>query len=172
MIFYLLAVLLTILVAVVFNSWIKNRISANSNMLEAIDTMDKKYAALSDAKSHFDSDVPNEVMDLANWMIANANTRGIEFILAAILSENGKGGNGEALSSKLRDPLGEVFQDLVHAWVAYVSNKNLVARFLIRNAIGRRIEKDDHFKPYSANLVTKVVNKKHHSHHGIPPMTA
>lgn len=117
---------------------------------------------LIDAKTAFDGDVPDEIMELAEYMVKCARTRNVEFSPAASLSEwSDKNSDGNSrLSSAMREPLQEVFEDLVHAWFKYVSHKNLLARHLIRVSIGRMAVRDDNFHPFNAQVIRNVAKRK------------
>ncbi|APX14999.1 hypothetical protein [Phaeobacter inhibens] len=137
----------------------KAKIRANNNMISALDDMFDKWGVLMDAKDKYESDVPDSIMALATWMVKTAQNRGMEWHLASSLMED-RASNGSAPSASLREPLDEVFRDLTHAWFMYQANRNLLARLIIRSALGRMIEKDDHFSPYDAKLVNKVAETK------------
>ncbi|MEE2635501.1 MAG: hypothetical protein VX940_14485 [Pseudomonadota bacterium] len=140
-------------------SYTKAKIRANENMLSALDEMFEKWDVLMDAREKFEDDVPEKIMDLASWMIKTAQSRNMEWLLANNLME-GKVTNGSPSSASLREPLDEVFKDMTHAWFMYQANKNLLARIIIRSALGRLVEKDDHFTPYNAKLVHRVAQSK------------
>ena len=157
------------LAIMIFGAWLVRkrfalRDKANDSMLSAMDNMFAKWNALADAKAQRDSDVPDDIMELANFMIKTANARGMPFLVVAIVFDrnpNGLGsGSRKPIKDDLRDPLDEVFSDLVHAWFTYTANRNLFARFLLRYGLGRHVEKDDHYTPYNAKLVDSVARKK------------
>ncbi len=138
------------------------RLRAQQNMSAAVDEMQAKWTALYDAKERFEQDVPDKVMELATWMVKSADKSGIEFILATVLADRNANGatRRRSVSTELREPLDEVFLELVHAWFQYVSNKNLFARFLIRSSLGRRLEKDETYTPYNAQTVQRVIKSE------------
>lgn len=137
------------------------RLRADEVMLSAVDDMYKHLNTLIDAKMAFDKDVPDEAMELAEFMVKCARGRGIEFALAATLSERSGRNSGQnaQLSSAMREPLQEVFEDLVHAWLKYVSHKNIIARHLIRTSIGRMTVRDDDFRPFDAQVIRNVAKR-------------
>ena len=143
------------------------KLRALSNMTEAVDVMFDKLETLIDAKSSYDDDVPDAILEISTWMVQSSRLRGIEFALALSLSRpiRQRSSDGNPLPpaiNAMREPLQEVFAELVHAWITYISNKNLFARLLIRNAIGRLVEKDDHFTQYIAQIVQSVAQRKAH----------
>ncbi|MGC1494711.1 MAG: hypothetical protein WA790_02800 [Sulfitobacter sp.] len=137
------------------------RLRADQVMLDAVDDMYQHLNTLIDAKVTFDGDVPDEIMDLAEFMVKCARTRNIEFSLAASLSERAdeKTNKSSRMNSKMREPLQEVFEDLVHAWFKYVSHKNLLARHVIRASIGRMAVLEDDFHPFNAQIIRKVAKR-------------
>lgn len=141
------------------------RLRADLSMSAAVDEMFSNWNTLMDAKGKNDDDVPDELIDLATWLVKCSRTRGIGIALAASLIESRGKRNGynvkvNLLSSQMREPLQGVFQELIGAWFLYISNKNLFTRLIIRNALGRYAEKGDEFTPYKAQMAQRVAKRK------------
>lgn len=139
----------------------RSRIRANENMLHALDVMFDKLDTLMDAKLKFDDDVPDDVMELANWIVENARKPRMPLYLALVILNNGSS-RTQLRKPKLRPEIEGVMRDLVHAWVSYTSNRNLFIRLIIRHALGRMLEKDDNASPFGAWLPTGVVHRDGH----------
>jgi hypothetical protein len=138
------------------------RLRADKVMLDAVDDMYKHFDTLIDAKTAVDQDVPDEVMNLAVFMVKCARMRNVEFILAASLgdSEGDRSGKTPKLASTMREPLSGAFEHMVHAWFRYVSNKNLLARHLISVSIGKKTVRDENFQPFNAQVVRNFAKRK------------
>ncbi|MCV2880560.1 hypothetical protein [Actibacterium sp. XHP0104] len=158
----LICTLIAVVLAILLQKRNEQKLRAEAHKGDAIEVMFKNLNTLIEAKSKRSQDVPDEILVLASWMIKSVNIKGIEFILAASLQDgNNTRHRPSPLQSKpMRTELEKVFTDLVHGWVLFVSNKNLFARFLIRNALGKRVVRDERFTPYTAQLVKKVADKK------------
>jgi hypothetical protein len=138
------------------------RLHADKQMSVAVDEMFKHWNTLIDAKTDFDDDVADETMELANFMIKCARKPGIEFVLAASLSERStrSSDDKQVLISEMREPLENAFTSLVHAWFKYVSHKNLFTRFIIRAGVGRIAVREKEIRPFEAQMVNRVAHRK------------
>ena len=152
-----------VLAILILRTYFLARSRANAAMLRNLDEMFQKWDALLDAKTKRDEDVPDELMELGQFMIKTAERNGVEFLLLSAMVDPAARKNNspvKGLRDSMREPLPEVFSDFVHAWFIYVANRSLIVRSLIRQALGRRMEREDKFNPYSAALVKAVEQRK------------
>jgi len=158
-----IAICVMIIGAVLLKKRNEARLRADENMLLAVEEMFSHLNVLVDAKNHHDPDVPDELFEMARWMTKCVHIPGIEFSLAKSILDgtiNGTSNKPEHRWTQMREPLQTAYKELIHAWFQYISNKNLFARFLIRNGLGRLLEKDDNFSPYNTQVVRRVAKRK------------
>lgn len=139
-----------------YRFWEETRRRANKSTLTHLNTMFDKWDVLLDAKLDNDSDVPDAVVRLGEFMVNVAVKRTSPWLLLSVVRSSLNGSKKTTAEKELpflREPLDEVFHEFFHAWFICVSNQNLLARALIRQVMGRGVFHDEEYDPYGRNTV-------------------
>ena len=160
----LLSVISALLVVILFRFWMFNRLEADAKLAEKSKIMFEKLNTLLDAKDAVDEDVPDILIEQMVSLAKLSNKRGIGFKLFYAVKEAGRTGvitqtETRAAVETMRAPLQGAYKDFLQSWSVYVANTNLLARFLIREQMGKLAEKSQH-DPYKSTRVGELVVKR------------
>lgn len=141
------------------------RMRANEDFSRNLAIAFQKWNALLDAKIANDGDVPDSVFRLGDFMIQSINGRGAPMLLLFALANSARSSEQNQLADEgdwnnLREPLQEAFHDLIKAWVVCVSNRNLLIRPLIRQKIGRLVERNPVGSPFTTQVIRSAKRRR------------